>query len=369
MTEEDIAVSEEEAVRSRSRSTASTIGCSWRLRSDAYDRFYNVDRQPDPLVHPALPLEPFQRARTSARKSLDAWELGYQAVNADIAPGGAGADRGARAATGDAPRLPPPHGAANAARRPRRLPPPLRPHPLVPARQLATLRAGIRRTIFEEMLANDIIGFHTHAYCINFLRCCDELLDGADVDYIAGRGLFEVIDAGARRYRSRSTPSGWSGRAASAEVAEAEREVLERRRKHLIIRVDGRPLEERAGGSPPSTSSSPGTRSSARGDLHRSSASPREDVPEYAEYLERIEALVAVVNQRHGDHRLDADRPEDLRGLLRRGRRYKHFDLLMVELAVRGMDLVAKEARAVSARDGVLMLSENSGSHHELSDL
>ena len=32
------------------------------------------------------------------------------------------------------------------------------------------------------MLANDIIGFHTHAYSINFIRCCDELLE-AEVDY------------------------------------------------------------------------------------------------------------------------------------------------------------------------------------------
>ena len=34
----------------------------------------------------------------------------------------------------------------------------------------------------------------------------------------------------------------------------------------------------------------------------------RQDVPEYAEYLERIEALVAVVNHRHGTTGLDADR-------------------------------------------------------------
>jgi trehalose 6-phosphate synthase len=32
------------------------------------------------------------------------------------------------------------------------------------------------------------------------------------------------------------------------------------------------------------------------------------------------------------------------------------------------MNLVAKEAPAVNTRDGVLMLSENTGSYHELSD-
>jgi trehalose 6-phosphate synthase len=48
--------------------------------------------------------------------------------------------------------------------------------------------------------------------------------------------------------------------------------------------------------------------------------------------------------------------------------RYKHFDLLMVNSIFDGMNLVAKEAPAVNTRDGVLMLSENTGSHQELWD-
>src|SRR6201994_2647692 len=48
--------------------------------------------------------------------------------------------------------------------------------------------------------------------------------------------------------------------------------------------------------------------------------------------------------------------------------RYKHYDLLMVNSIFDGMNLVAKEAPAVNTRDGVLMLSENTGSHAELWD-
>jgi trehalose 6-phosphate synthase len=48
--------------------------------------------------------------------------------------------------------------------------------------------------------------------------------------------------------------------------------------------------------------------------------------------------------------------------------RYKHYDLLMVNAIFDGMNLVAKEAPAVNTRDGVLMLSENTGSHEELYD-
>ena len=95
----------------------------------------------------------------------------------------------------------------------------------------------------------------------------------------------------------------------------------------------------------------------------------RLDVPEYAEYMERIEALVAVVNHRHGttdwmpiDLRIYENFPEAVA-------RYKHFDLLMVTSLFDGMNLVAKEAPAVSERDGVVMLSENTGAHEELGRL
>jgi trehalose 6-phosphate synthase len=40
----------------------------------------------------------------------------------------------------------------------------------------------------------------------------------------------------------------------------------------------------------------------------------------------------------------------------------------MVNAIFDGMNLVAKEAPAVNTRDGVLMLSENTGSHQELWD-
>ena len=94
----------------------------------------------------------------------------------------------------------------------------------------------------------------------------------------------------------------------------------------------------------------------------------RQDVPEYAEYLERIEALVAVVNHRHGTTDW---MPIDLRiyeNFYEAVARYKHFDLLIVNSLFDGMNLVAKEAPAVNTRDGVVMLSENTGAHEELGD-
>ena len=94
----------------------------------------------------------------------------------------------------------------------------------------------------------------------------------------------------------------------------------------------------------------------------------RTDVAEYAEYLEKIEALVAVVNHRHGtpdwmpiDLKLRDDLDEAVAS-------YKHYDVMMVNAMFDGMNLVAKEGPLVNERDGVSILSENTGAHEELGE-
>ena len=94
----------------------------------------------------------------------------------------------------------------------------------------------------------------------------------------------------------------------------------------------------------------------------------RQDVPEYVEYLEKIEALVAVINHRHGttdwmpiDLRLRDDFEEAVA-------LYKHFDLLLVNAMWDGMNLVSKEGPLVNTRDGMMILSENTGAHEELGE-
>ena len=47
---------------------------------------------------------------------------------------------------------------------------------------------------------------------------------------------------------------------------------------------------------------------------------------------------------------------------------YKQYDVLLVNAVYDGMNLVAKEAPLVNARDGVLVLSENAGAHDELGE-
>jgi trehalose 6-phosphate synthase len=91
-------------------------------------------------------------------------------------------------------------------------------------------------------------------------------------------------------------------------------------------------------------------------------------VPEYAEYIERIEALVAVVNHRHGTPDwmpIQLKLRDDLEEAVAS---YKHYDVLLVNAMFDGMNLVAKEGPSVNERHGVSILSENTGAHEELGE-
>ena len=85
-------------------------------------------------------------------------------------------------------------------------------------------------------------------------------------------------------------------------------------------------------------------------------------------YLEKIEALVAVVNHRHGTTDwmpIDLKLEENLERAIAA---YKHYDLLIVNAMFDGMNLVAKEGPLVNERGGVSLLSENTGAHEELGE-
>jgi trehalose 6-phosphate synthase len=231
------------------------------------------------------------------------------------------------------------------------------------------LPARMREAIYRGMLANDIIGFHTSAYCRNFLHCCGELME-LEVDHRRCSVVHEGRETWVRAYPLGIDRGRLERAAQSEEVAEYERELLRRRRDHLVLRVDRADLSKNVlrgfTAFDVFLQQHPEFRERVTFTAHLQPS--RTDIPEYAEYLERIEALVAVVNHRHGttdwmpiDLRIYENFPDAVA-------RYKHFDLLMVNSLFDGMNLVAKEAPAVNTRNGVVMLSENTGAHEELGD-
>ena len=231
------------------------------------------------------------------------------------------------------------------------------------------LPRDIREDLFHGILSNDIIAFHTRSYRRNFLLCCRELFD-LDVDEKEGIVHFEDREIWVRAYPLPISAETFRKNAQRAQVHEYERQILRRRRDHLILRVDRADLSKNV------------LRGFAAFDLFLEQhpefdeqvtfiaqlIPSRQDVAEYAEYLERIEALVAVINHRHGttdwmpiDLRLRENLEEAIAA-------YKHYDLLMVNAMFDGMNLIAKEGPLVNERHGVSLLSENTGAHEELAE-
>ncbi len=222
--------------------------------------------------------------------------------------------------------------------------------------------------IYNGILSNDIIGFHTRSYRRNFLQCCEDLM-GLEVDHEAGvvtvrrpRGVGPRLPAADRLdARSRRSPR-------RPRVREFEAELLRRRRDHLILRVDRADLSKNVlrGFSAFDTFLEQHPEFRERVTFIAQLMPSRTDVPEYAEYLERIEAVVAVVNHRHGSPDwmpIQLKLRDDLEEAVAA---YKHYDMLMVNAMFDGMNLVAKEGPMVNERAGVSMLSENTGAHEEL---
>jgi trehalose 6-phosphate synthase len=227
----------------------------------------------------------------------------------------------------------------------------------------------IRDEIYNGILCNDIIGFHTRSYRRNFLQCCQDLME-LDVDFERG-----LVHCGDRDVWVRAYPLPIDALAVQAVAArdrtrEFERELLRRRRDHLILRVDRADLSKNVlrGFSAFDLFLEQHPEFRERVTFIAQLMPSRTDVPEYAEYLERIEAVVAVVNHRHGSPDwmpIQLKLRDDLEEAVAT---YKHYDVLIVNAMFDGMNLVAKEGPMVNERAGVSILSENTGAHEELAE-
>jgi len=349
-------------------------GGSYRIRlvasdDDAYDRFYNVFANPM-LWFIQHYLWDLSNAPDVRRNEVEAFEFGYNVVNEDLA----------RAVLEEIDGVEEPvvmvhdyhlytlPALVRGAR-----PDAFLHHfvhiPWTQSDAWRVLPTQIRDELFRGLLANDIIGFHTRPYRRNFLQCCRDLM-GLEVDFETG-----IVRIDDREVWVRAYPLPIDSRATRAVAARAgtlafEEELLRRRRDHLILRVDRADLSKNVlrgfSGFDLFLEQHPEFRE--RVTFIAQLMPSRSDVPEYAEYLERIEALVAVVNHRHGTPdwmpihlKLRDDLEEAVAA-------YKHYDVLLVNAMFDGMNLVAKEGPIVNERDGVSILSENTGAHEELGE-
>ena len=234
-----------------------------------------------------------------------------------------------------------------------------------------TLPPRLRDPLLHGLLANDVVAFHTEQYARNFVLTCQELLDRP----VDSRGL--TVRVG-HRNRSRTVATRWYPISIDPDLLESEarspeadeiRERLENvRREHLILRVDRTDLSKNVlrGFKAFDRLLRDHPELTGRVTFLALLQPSRQDVGEYAEYMEQIRRLVADINLEHGnsewqpiDLRLEDNRTQAMAA-------YRMFDVLMVNPVVDGLNLVAKEGMLLNEADGVLVLSEHAGAHVEL---
>ena len=227
-----------------------------------------------------------------------------------------------------------------------------------------------REQLLTGLLGNDVVAFHTEGFARNFLLTAQELL-GLPIDLEAMTVRVGQRVVAARHYPISIDVEAMRGLAASDEVAEHAatlRETFCRDDHQLVLRVDR---------TDPSKNIVRGFKAFAtlledhpelvgRVSFLALLQPSRQDVPEYADYLAEIGAIVARVNAAHAG---EGHEPIDLRLVEDQAlavAAYTVCDVLMVNALADGMNLVAKEAVVVNTRESVLALSENTGAHQEL---
>ena len=231
------------------------------------------------------------------------------------------------------------------------------------------LPEAIRSAIHDGVLANDILGVHTHRWSLNLLRCASDIV-GAASDFAEGVASYRGRQTLVTHHAISVDPSEFEELAQSEAVLAAEREIVERRPEKLIVRVDR---------TDPSKNVVRGFRAfelylDAHPEMHERVGMlalldpSRQDIPEYSEYLGAVQREARRVNdrfQRPGwtpiELRIEDNFPYSIAA-------YKQFDVLLVNAIFDGMNLVAKEAPLVNRTGGALVLSENAGAHEELGE-
>jgi trehalose 6-phosphate synthase len=226
------------------------------------------------------------------------------------------------------------------------------------------LPRDLRCAIHDGVLANDILGLHTHRWQHNALWACEDLC-GADVDHVAGTATHRGRTTRVTSHPIGIDPAEFVGLADSQGVLEQERQIVATRPEFLVVRVDR---------TDPSKNIVRGFRAFAlfleqhpelgdRVEMLALLDPSRQDVRAYSDYLAAIEDEVRGVNERFGRAAITLRVGDNF---MQSVAAYKQYDALLVNPVFDGLNLVSKEAPLVNTRDGVLILSENAGSHEEL---
>jgi trehalose 6-phosphate synthase len=92
----------------------------------------------------------------------------------------------------------------------------------------------------------------------------------------------------------------------------------------------------------------------------------RTHIKQYQRYLEEVDSLISEINQTFGTSGWEPISVFYENNYTQAIAAMKLYDVLIVNPTIDGMNLVAKEGPIVNTKNGLLILSETTGAHHQL---
>jgi len=235
---------------------------------------------------------------------------------------------------------------------------------------LRLLPQPMRRELLQGMLANDVLGFHTHHYASNFLQCCRE----GEAVRVAVDPKRRVVRQGEREVFVRHYPISIDHE--NLERMSSREEVREQQAR-LRSLAGGRKLLVRVDRVEPSKNILRGLQAYEvflRRHPHWHNRvvfanllyPSRLELQVYRDLQREIEEYARAINREFGSLdwdpvylEIEDNYPRSLAAL-------KEFDVLLVNPVIDGMNLVSKEGAVLNQRQGVIILSVGAGAYQEL---
>jgi trehalose 6-phosphate synthase len=231
----------------------------------------------------------------------------------------------------------------------------------------AVLPESMSRAIHEGLLANDVVGFHTRRWRDDFLASVEAVL-GADVDVETG-----AVEHGGRSVLATAHPisvdtAEFDELADRDDVLAEAHELEQRRTERMIVRVDRTDPSKNIVRGFQAFGEYLAAHPEAQGRVCMLALldPSRQDIPQYAAYLDEVGAAAGEVNERFARNGWEPVILEVRDDFPRSVAAYTQYDVLLVNAVFDGLNLVAKEAPLVNHRNGVVVLSRNAGAYEEL---
>lgn len=226
--------------------------------------------------------------------------------------------------------------------------------------------------LYQSLLANDVVGFQTSWDLSNFLTAVEVMLPEAAIttDERGGRITWQDHTTLARAYPI------------SIDVPEVRQEAARGARRHQeeVRKLLGAPTIVRVDRVEPTKNIVRGFQAFERVLQRRPDligkikflaflVPSREGLPIYRRYQREVRQIIQRINTTYGQ---DGWKPIEAFFENNRARAMeamRHYDVLLVNAVIDGMNLVAKEGPVVNECDGVLILSETTGAARQLGEI